>query len=115
MATSLKVGFSSLFYQYFTLPISIAFQVVKKDPQQHLHQGSSSVWSLLSVPSVPELSAAVFCLKFVRYCMYMWLPLYFVEFLGYSKALVMDINHSYPILILIRVFSPSGWGVLPGL
>lgn len=47
----------------------------------------ASFAALWSVPAVRELSASVFFLKFVRYCMYMWLPMYLVEHLGYSSAL----------------------------
>jgi len=46
---------------------------------------SSSFRTLFSIPCVVEVSSGVFCLKFVRYCMYMWLPLYLLEHLGYSK------------------------------
>ena len=35
---------------------------------------------------VPELTVSVFCLKFVRYCMYLWLPMYLMEHLGYSAV-----------------------------
>jgi OPA family glycerol-3-phosphate transporter-like MFS transporter 1/2 len=35
---------------------------------------------------VPEVSITVFCLKVVRYCMYMWLPMYLLQHLGYSKT-----------------------------
>ena len=37
------------------------------------------------IPCVVELSSAMFSLKFVRYCMAMWLPLYLLEALGYDK------------------------------
>lgn len=37
--------------------------------------------SLWSIPAVPDLTIAVFGLKFVRYCMHMWLPLYLIEYL----------------------------------
>ena len=38
------------------------------------------------IPGVSELSVAVFCLKFVRYAMFMWLPMYLIDHLGYSKV-----------------------------
>ena len=41
---------------------------------------------LWSIPAVPATTVSVFCLKFVRYCMYMWLPLYLIEHLGYPKV-----------------------------
>ena len=46
---------------------------------------SKSLLSLLRIPCVAEVSCAMFSLKFVRYCMAMWLPLYLLEELGYSK------------------------------
>ena len=49
---------------------------------------SYSVISLLCLPCVMELSTTLFCLKFVRNCLYMWLPLYFLEYLKYSKIQV---------------------------
>ena len=45
----------------------------------------SSLRELASLPSVPSLAAAMFCLKFVRYCIYMWLPLYLLEERHYTK------------------------------
>ena len=35
---------------------------------------------------VPELLITVICVKLVRYCLYMWLPMYLHEALKYSKA-----------------------------
>jgi OPA family glycerol-3-phosphate transporter-like MFS transporter 1/2 len=35
---------------------------------------------------VPEVAVAVFCLKTVRYAMYMWLPMFLLQHLGYSKT-----------------------------
>ncbi|XP_023332873.1 putative glycerol-3-phosphate transporter 1 isoform X2 [Eurytemora carolleeae] len=40
--------------------------------------------SLVKIPAVRELCICMFCLKFVRYFMYMWLPLYLVQHLEYS-------------------------------
>jgi OPA family glycerol-3-phosphate transporter-like MFS transporter 1/2 len=47
---------------------------------------SHSMSQLFAIPAVPELCFAVFCLKFVRYIMFMWLPMYLIEHLGYSKV-----------------------------
>lgn len=41
------------------------------------------IWN---IPMVPEVAITVFCLKAVRYCMYMWLPMYLLQHLKYSKA-----------------------------
>ncbi|KAK3103726.1 hypothetical protein FSP39_021400 [Pinctada imbricata] len=35
---------------------------------------------------LPEVAVAVFCLKVVRYCMYMWLPMYLLNQLKYTKG-----------------------------
>lgn len=35
---------------------------------------------------VPELIVTVICVKLVRYCLYMWLPMYLHEALKYTKA-----------------------------
>lgn len=35
---------------------------------------------------IPELIVTVICVKLVRYCLYMWLPMYLHEALKYSKA-----------------------------
>ena len=38
------------------------------------------------IPIYQQVSVAVFCLKTVRYAMYMWLPLFLLQHLGYSKT-----------------------------
>ena len=50
-----------------------------------IRKESDSLLAISSVPCVPQVAAAVFTLKFVRYSMTMWLPLYLLEHLGYSK------------------------------
>ena len=47
-----------------------------------------------------ELSSAMFSLKFVRYCMAMWLPLYLLEALGYDK---LQARYISSILEIFRV------------
>jgi OPA family glycerol-3-phosphate transporter-like MFS transporter 1/2 len=34
---------------------------------------------------VAEVAITIFCLKVVRYCIYMWLPMYLLQHLNYSK------------------------------
>ncbi|XP_069101723.1 sugar phosphate exchanger 3-like [Argopecten irradians] len=48
--------------------------------------GNISWVQLWKIPMLAEVAVAVFCLKVVRYCMYMWLPLYLLDHLKYSKA-----------------------------
>jgi len=59
----------------------------QKTPQEKIDSlsQSQSLMSLACMPCVPQLAASLFCLKFVRYCMALWLPLYLLEHLGYSK------------------------------
>ena len=55
-------------------------------PQEKVESDVSTVKplsALIHLPCVPELGVAMFCLKLVRYALYMWLPLYLVEHLGY--------------------------------
>jgi len=41
--------------------------------------------SLLRIVGVKELCVTMFCLKFVRFMMYLWLPLYLKKVLGYTN------------------------------
>ncbi|CAF1424119.1 unnamed protein product [Adineta ricciae] len=41
---------------------------------------------LCRLPMVKEIAAGVFCLKVVRYAIYLWLPLYLKQELNYSKS-----------------------------
>ncbi len=42
-----------------------------KEPSKHY-----TIRDLWKIPMVSEVAITVFCLKVVRYCMYMWLPMY---------------------------------------
>ncbi|XP_046354292.2 putative glycerol-3-phosphate transporter 5 [Haliotis rufescens] len=42
---------------------------------------------LMKIPALPEIAVTMFCLKIVRYCMYMWLPMYLLQHLKYSPSL----------------------------
>ena len=48
-------------------------------------ESSDSLLEISRIPGVRHLAAGMFSLKFVRYAMAMWLPLYLLEHLGYSK------------------------------
>ena len=41
---------------------------------------------LWTIPLILEITLAVFTLKVVRYCMYMWLPLFLLDYLNYDKV-----------------------------
>ncbi|ESO91510.1 hypothetical protein LOTGIDRAFT_228870 [Lottia gigantea] len=45
-----------------------------------------SIIGMWRMPMVAEVAIAVFCVKVVRYCMYMWLPLYLLRQLNYTKT-----------------------------
>lgn len=45
-----------------------------------------SWFGLWTIPLIPEITFAVFTLKVVRYCMYMWLPLFLLDYLKYDKV-----------------------------
>ena len=53
--------------------------------ETRVEDGGDSLLAISRVPCVRQVAAAVFTLKFVRYAMTMWLPLYLLEALGYSK------------------------------
>jgi len=42
---------------------------------------------LWRIPLIAEVSISIFCLKVVRYCMYMWLPMYLLQSLKYSQSM----------------------------
>lgn len=48
--------------------------------------GNTTWLQMWKIPMLPEVAVAVFCLKVVRYCMYMWLPMYLLNALKYTKA-----------------------------
>ena len=45
-----------------------------------------SFYDVFQLKLVPELIVTVICVKLVRYCLYMWLPMYLHEALKYSKV-----------------------------
>ncbi|XP_070557645.1 uncharacterized protein [Ptychodera flava] len=57
-------------------------------PSKPVHSPDLSMqWlQLWKIPMLPEISIATFCVKIVRYCMYMWLPMYLHQFIGYEKS-----------------------------
>ena len=46
---------------------------------------------------VPELSLTMFGIKLVRYCLYMWLPLYLHQNLAYDKAIAGYLSNAFEI------------------
>lgn len=48
--------------------------------------GRRGFCQLWRIPAVPEVSMTVLCLKVIRYCMLLWLPIFLVHYLQYSVA-----------------------------
>ncbi|UJR29026.1 hypothetical protein I4U23_010243 [Adineta vaga] len=45
-----------------------------------------TIMEVYQLPMVKEIAASIFCLKVVRYAIYLWLPLYLKQELNYSKS-----------------------------
>merc|ERR1719354_1320125 len=54
---------------------------------------------------VPELSLTMFGIKLVRYCLYMWLPLYLHQNLNYDKTTAGYLSNAFEIGCVVG--SPS--------
>ncbi|XP_053377158.1 uncharacterized protein LOC123529818 isoform X2 [Mercenaria mercenaria] len=75
----------------FHQPDEVNIEVIGKESLATSSTSSSSkselTWfQLWKIPMLAEVAVAVFCLKAVRYCMYMWLPMYLLNQLKYSKG-----------------------------
>ena len=53
---------------------------------------------------VPEVTLAGFCLKFARYALYMWLPLFLTNHLNYSFMEAGIISAAFDIGGAVRIF-----------
>lgn len=69
----------------FHQPAEVGIEVPGKDSPLANTSGMKCM-QLWKIPMLMEVAVAVFCLKTVRYCMYMWLPMYLLHQLHYSKA-----------------------------
>ncbi|XP_060562120.1 uncharacterized protein LOC132721762 isoform X2 [Ruditapes philippinarum] len=87
----LVLGLGFVVLLFFQQPDEVNIEVVGKESIKSA-EGSSNNNTKLSwiqlwkIPMLAEVAVAVFCLKAVRYCMYMWLPMYLLNQLQYSKA-----------------------------
>lgn len=77
----------------FHQPDEVNIEVIGKESLMEATSGGSTrskaqlTWfQLWKIPMLAEVAVAVFCLKAVRYCMYMWLPMYLLNQLQYSKG-----------------------------
>ncbi|XP_048586602.1 putative glycerol-3-phosphate transporter 5 isoform X2 [Nematostella vectensis] len=89
---SLIVGGTGLVvFMFIRSPEELGMQIPGKEPisksssSSPVQTRSLSYIQLWRLRMVPELSWTNFAIKLVRYCMYMWLPMYLFQALGYSK------------------------------
>lgn len=73
-------------YMFLKTPEEICILIPGRDPSCNTSQPTLSFLDVWKIPMVFETAVAMFCLKLVRYCLYMWLPLYLLDFLHYTKA-----------------------------
>ncbi|KAG8229377.1 hypothetical protein J437_LFUL000898, partial [Ladona fulva] len=66
--------------------ISIPDKETASEKSSKVNRNSYQLRELWHIPTVPELSIAMACLKLVRYVMYLWLPVYLAQSLNYSAA-----------------------------
>ncbi|XP_052780279.1 glucose-6-phosphate exchanger SLC37A2-like isoform X2 [Mya arenaria] len=73
---------------FFQQPDELNIQVPGKASSTPSKSKASALsWlQLLKIPMLVEVSLGLFCLKTVRYCLYMWLPMYLLNQLQYSKV-----------------------------
>ncbi|XP_077985117.1 uncharacterized protein LOC144439755 [Glandiceps talaboti] len=95
-----------LIYFFLRTPEEVAAQIsmsnngndaVNSNAVKHPSETSIGMLQLLKIPMLPELAIATFCVKMVRYCMYMWLPMYLHQHLGYEKSEAGMLSLSYEI------------------
>lgn len=69
-------------------------------PASKVEDGEPKGLTLLEtwkIPLVPELSFTMLGIKLVRYCLYMWLPLYLYQNLKYDKATAGYLSNAFEI------------------
>lgn len=73
---------------FYQQPEEVGIEVPGKDKNATSSKTAGKLtWlQLLKIPMLPEVAIAMFCLKVVRYCMYMWLPMYLLQRLHYSPT-----------------------------
>ncbi|KAH3820537.1 uncharacterized protein LOC127832346 [Dreissena polymorpha] len=90
LTPSLIVGaLGILVLLFFQQPEEVNIEVpgkVQATPSKTSKTSNISTWELIKIPMLVEIAVAVFCLKAVRYCMYMWLPMYLLHQLEYTKG-----------------------------
>ena len=64
---------------FYRQPSDLNIEILGKEAVSHKEAKPMTMKELWSIPMVPETAITVFCLKTVRYCMYMWLPMYLLQ------------------------------------
>ncbi|XP_030855909.1 glucose-6-phosphate exchanger SLC37A2 [Strongylocentrotus purpuratus] len=89
---SIFVGFVGILVVVMLIepPMGIPLTEIAQEalPGPHPKPSSNTLpWiKLWALPMVKEAAIATFCIKIVRYCMFMWLPLYLHQELHYSQT-----------------------------
>lgn len=84
-------GVGILVFLFLRTPAEVGLVVPGKETPKdspssnQTEQKSMTYLQLWGIRMVPELSWTNFSIKLVRYCMYMWLPMYLYQELGYTK------------------------------
>ncbi|GAB1603688.1 sugar phosphate exchanger 3-like [Argonauta hians] len=76
-----------LVFAFFKEPAEANIEVPGREVASD-KQGNTKMKFLdvIKIPMVIPIAVAVFCLKVVRYCMFMWLPMYLYEELKYTRS-----------------------------
>lgn len=88
---------------FFRSPEDVDIKIMGKE--ERVAGGSSaprsqetvSMWELWKIPMLKEVAIGVFCLKIVRYCMYMWLPMYLLQELEYPQHLAGMLSTTFEV------------------
>jgi sugar phosphate permease len=99
-------------WRYGLLPIFVSCLVVSlfvlvflrlgsvgpsKRPTCTTAEQGNSYRKLFAISGVPEVTVAAACLKFGRYALYMWLPLFLTQYLNYSMAKSAVLSSAFDI------------------
>ncbi|XP_071124154.1 uncharacterized protein LOC143077030 [Mytilus galloprovincialis] len=82
------IGVGILVWVLYQQPDEVGIEVPGKERNATSSKTAGKLtWlQMLKIPMLPEIAVSMFCLKVVRYCMYMWLPMYLLQRLKYTPA-----------------------------
>ncbi|XP_065066800.1 uncharacterized protein LOC135692557 [Rhopilema esculentum] len=90
-------------YLFLYMPEELDMEIPGKDLQKTvigkkvLSDKQLTFFQLWKVKMLPELAWTTFLMKLVRYCLYMWLPFYLFQNLGYSKVMAGALSTAFEI------------------